>query len=463
MSCRREPSGLVFGSPPSTFRSHFMSRTTVIAVVIATLLGFLAGVMVAEPPHPPAQDNQSALNDSNSNPKPPSEHAFVCPMHPSIHAAHADNCPICGMQLVPNEHQHSHESEAQQEHGGHPEVSIAAHVVHNLGIRTARVQRADLSRSIETIGKITRVDPSSRSTLTPPIKGQLIYLADKVQGDQVKRGELLFSVGSDALFALEKDYQQAVREGRRGDATQLVPKLRDLGITPEQLAQLQQREQADVPVEVHAIEDGYVFERRGQPGAAVHTGYTVFKLSGSGRVIEVTAEIFEREWGWVEVGQSAVMTVRGLPGVQFQGKVVRVEPPVGYTTRSLEVALKFKTDNPAITQSMFAHVSIAGQPLRNVLVVPTDTIIRTGNSDRAVLVRGDGRYQPVEVVAGEESGGLIEVSSGLQEGQQVVASGQFLIDSESNLRAGFRRLTTPGAGRDDQARAGAEHADHSAH
>ena len=193
----------------------------------------------------------------------------------------------------------------------------------------------------------------------------------------------------------------------------------------------------------------------------------MFKLSGSGRVIEVTAEIFEREWGWVEVGQQADMSVRGLPGVTFAGKVVRVEPPVGYTTRSLEVALKFKTENPAITQSMFAHVSIAGQPRRNVLVVPTDTIIRTGSSDRAVVMRGDGRYQPVEVVAGEESDGMIEVLSGLEEGQQVVASGQFLIDSESNLQAGFRRLSTPGtsapqpvADAHDQHH---NHADHSSH
>ena len=431
-----------------------MPKNAIIPVVIATLLGFLAGIMVAEPPasgtNPTTTDaavaNTDAISDVGNDADSNDEGAYVCPMHPSITSDHADHCPICGMQLVPNA-QHHHPASAEVtsvDDDQHPEVSISPNVAHNLGIRTATVHRGDLTRSIETIGKITRVDPSSRSTLTPPIKGELVYLAEKFQGDTVKHGELLFSVGSDDLYAMERDYQQALHDGHRRDAIGLVPKLRDLGITPEQLSLLQQGEQPDLPVEVHAIEDGFVFERRGKPGAAVHTGYTVFKLSGSGREIEVTAEIFEREWSWVQVGQQAVMTVRGLPGIQFDGKVVRVEPPVGYTTRSLEVALKFKTDNPAITQSMFAHVSIAGQPLRNVLVVPTDTIIRTGDSERAVLVRGDGHYQPVEVVAGEESGGMIEVASGLQEGQQVVASGQFLIDSESNLRAGFRRLGTPG-------------------
>jgi len=418
-----------------------MSKNVIVPIIIATLLGFLAGIMVAQNP---ATDTDLATPQTQPAMADNDDQRYVCPMHPSITADHADNCPICGMQLVLDHSAVEHPADHQHDDQRHPEVRIAAGVVHNLGIRTAEVQRGDLARSIETIGKITRVDPSSRSTLTPPIKGELVYLAEKFQGDTVKHGELLFTVGSDQLYALERDYQQAVHDGRRREATRLVPRLRDLGISPEQLALLQQGEQADLPVKVHALEDGFVFERRGKPGAAVHTGYTVFKLSGSGRVIEVTAEIFEREWGWVEVGQQAVMTVRGLPGVQFAGKVVRVEPPVGYTTRSLEVALKFKTDNPAITQSMFAHVSIAGQPRRNVLIVPTDTIIRTGSSDRAVVMRGDGRYQPVEVVAGEESGGMIEVVSGLEAGQQVVASGQFLIDSESNLQAGFRRLSTPG-------------------
>jgi Cu(I)/Ag(I) efflux system membrane fusion protein len=127
---------------------------------------------------------------------------------------------------------------------------------------------------------------------------------------------------------------------------------------------------------------------------------------------------------------------------------VRVEPPVGYTTRSLEVALKFKTDHPGISQSMFAHVSILGQAKRNVLTVPSDTVIRTGEGERVVLVRGDGRYQPVPVVAGDEAGGRTEIVSGLEAGDEVVASGQFLIDSESNLLSGFRRMYTPGV-RDD--------------
>jgi Cu(I)/Ag(I) efflux system membrane fusion protein len=106
---------------------------------------------------------------------------------------------------------------------------------------------------------------------------------------------------------------------------------------------------------------------------------------------------------------------------------------------------------------MFAHVSIAGRPLHNVLVVPLDTVLRTGSGARVVLVRGPGDYQPVPVVAGEEAYGMLQILSGLKEGDKVVASGQFLIDSESNLRAGFRRMSSPGTEADTDHRADDHH------
>ncbi len=289
----------------------------------------------------------------------------------------------------------------------------------------------------------------ARRTITPPIRGELVMIADKHDSDFVTEGELLFTVRSEELFEHEKTFQDAFQSGDRATANAMIPQLSKMGLTPEQIARLQAGETPEMPVGVYAFEDGFIYTRRGRIGEKVHTGFTVFNVGGNYRVIEVTAEIFERQWGWVEQGQKAQMTVRGLPGTVFEGEVVRVEPPVGYTTRSLEVALKFKTDHPELSQSMFAHVSIAGQPRSNVLLVPTDSVIRTGEGDRVVLARGENSFQPVPVVAGEEAGGRIEIRSGLQAGDQVVASGQFLIDSESNLQAGFRRMATPGATQPD--------------
>jgi len=323
--------------------------------------------------------------------------------------------------------------------GALPTVTIASSVMHKLAVRTAKVAYGDLPHSIETIGKITRVDPMARRTLTPPIRGELVRIADKSEGDLVKAGEFLFSVRSEDLFDHELAFQAAYQAGDRAAASAMIPALRGMGLSPDQIARLQAGEAPKMVIEVRAFEDGFIYTRRGRVGDKVHTGFTVFNVGGNYRLIEVTAEIFERQWGWVKQDQQAFLTVRGLPGSVFEGKVVRVEPPVGYTTRSLEVALRFRTDNPELSQSMFAHVSIVGQALKHVLLVPSDSVIRTGEGDRVVVMRGDNRFQPVSVVAGEASGGLTEIRSGLQDGDKVVASGQFLIDSESNLQAGFRR------------------------
>lgn len=423
-----------------------MSKTLLLTAALAGLLGYLLGQSTsrehsADAPPPERALESVAAGEAVAH--------FVCPMHAEIVAGEPGSCPICGMDLV----EQAATSEPAHAESGLPVVSIDPSVAHNLGVRTATVRYGDLQRSIETIGKITRVDPMARRTIMPPIRGELVYVADKQQGDFVDAGELLFSVKSAELFEHQKAFQDAFLSGDRATANAMIPQLSEMGLTSDQIARLQSGEAPQMPVEVQAFEDGFVYTRRGHAGDKVHTGYTVFNVGGNYRVIEVTAEIFERQWGWVEHGQKARMTVRGLPGTVFEGEVVRVEPPVGYTTRSLEVALKFKTDNPELSQSMFAHVSIAGQPRRKVLTVPTDSVIRTGEGDRVVRMLDDSRFQPVPVVAGEESGGRIEIRSGLEAGEQVVASGQFLIDSESNLLAGFRRLSTPGAQHADPAKA----------
>lgn len=323
----------------------------------------------------------------------------------------------------------------------YPTIKVASSVLHYLGIRYAIAERKDLQRNIETIGKITRVDPMARRIITPPINGELAYIADKQDGDLIERGELLFTVVSEELFDLQKVYQDAALSGDQTTAAAIIPNMRQMGLSLDQIVALQNGSEPEFPVEVYASEDSYIFSRRGFVGESVHTGFTVFNVGGHYNVIEVTAEIFERQWSWVETGQTASMTVRGLPGSVFEGTVARVQPPVGFTTRSLEVALKFNTDDPGLSQSMFAHVSILGRPKENVLLVPLGAVIRTGSEQRVVIKHDDGSYQPVVVVAGEESSGMVEILSGLQENDTVVTSGQFLIDSESNLLAEFSRMS----------------------
>ncbi|MGR9099356.1 MAG: efflux RND transporter periplasmic adaptor subunit [Gammaproteobacteria bacterium] len=360
-------------------------------------------------------------------------------MHPEITSNEPGACPICGMDLI--EHPHAHSlSETRSELQA---VSVSPTVAHNLGVRTAKAIRGDLQHHIETIGKITRIDPTARKIITPPVSGILSYLVDKYDGDEVDKGDLLFSVSSEYLLDQQRIFQELHAAGKTSEASEMIPLLIRSGLTSEQISKLRSGSPPDFTADVYADEPGFVFSRRGEIGDSVSTGFTVFNIGSDYRVVEVTVEIFERQWGWVAENQPAKMTVRGLPGVVFEGTVVRVEPPVGYTTRSLEAALKFKTNHPGLSQSLFAHISIAGQIRHNVLTVPRDSVIRTERQDRIVLLKEDGRYQPVAVQVGEEFGGMMEIVSGLNEGDTVVSSGQFLIDSESSLQSALLRMSSP--------------------
>jgi len=365
------------------------------------------------------------------------EDIYVCPMHPEITSDSPGDCPICGMDLVKHQHPHL----PIKKNVGFPAISISPTVKHNLGIKTAKAKVGELKHSVETIGKITRIDLTARRIITPPTSGIITYIVDKYDGDEVKAGELLFSISSEQLLEQERLFQELSASGDTSAASLIIAQLISSGLSNEQISKLQSGKVADLSTEVYAKEAGYIFSRRGNIGDSIPSRFTVFNIGSNYQVVEVTAEIFERQWGWVKKGQKATMIVRGLPGLVFSGKVVDVEPPVGYTTRSLEVRLKFKTDHPGLSQSMFAHVSIIGKTRHNILMVPKDSVIRTGDKDRVVMIRDDGLFQPVIVLAGEESGGMIEIISGLKNNDTVVSSGQFLIDSESNLQSAFNRMT----------------------
>ncbi len=410
-------------------------------ILLIALLAVITGIVIGQQPffhrrpEPDLQtvDTAPAFSAIRSN----SQENYICPMHPEITSDAPGNCPICGMSLVP----HRHDMGEHIQDGSYPAVNISPVIMHNLAVRLEPAIIGDMQHTIETIGKITRIDLTARRIITPPISGILTYIADKYSGDEVTGGELLFSISSPESLEQQRTFQERFTSGDSIAAAAMIPQLIKSGLSEQQISDLQAGRSDGFSIEVHAKEPGYIFSRRGETGDSIPSGFTVFNIGSNYRVVEVTAEIFERQWGWIAKGQQATMTVRGLPGISFSGTVVDVEPPVGYTTRSLEARLKFKTDHPGLSQSMFARVSIKGKIRHNLLMVPKQSVIRSGQGDRVVIYREDGLFQPVPVVAGEETDTMIEIISGLNEGDTVVSSGQFLIDSESNLQSAFHRMS----------------------
>lgn len=439
-------------------------KTTAICALVA-LAGYAAGAYdrgdtVARPPLAPAVSLAPSAPGSTPGraliATGDEATSYVCPMHSHIVSDHEGECPICGMDLV---QQRAAGNAGADAHAGHDDagatpqnanqrvargaaILIDPTVRNTIGVRTSKVVRGDLRRSIRTVGKIGRIDPTSRQNVSSPTSGNIVEISGKAEGDSVKSGEFLFSVGSEELYQLERDYQAAMTQGRRDEALGMVSRLSQQGISAEQVAQLQNGAEPNLPVRVFAPQDGFVFVRRTAAGDPVTAATMIYSLGANTRALEVIAEIYEQQWGWVKEGQEAEMRVRALPDAVFKGRIIRVEPPVGYTTRTLEVRLRFDTDEPGLNQGMFAEVEIKGDTQPNVVSVPVEAVIRTQAGARVVVVGEDGSFQPVAVVTGEEAGELIEVRSGLDGNETVVVSGQFLIDSESNRLAGLARMSS---------------------
>jgi len=154
----------------------------------------------------------------------------------------------------------------------------------------------------------------------------------------------------------------------------------------------------------------------------------------------VLAEVFERQAAWVRPGQQALVELDYLPGETLSGVVDYVYPELDPVTRTLKVRLRFDNETRMLRPNMFARVTIEGDPIDNIVHVPREAVIRGGKGSRVVIALGDGRFRSQSVLVGIESGDRVAIRRGLNAGDQVVTSAQFLLDSESNIESALQRM-----------------------
>jgi Cu(I)/Ag(I) efflux system membrane fusion protein len=155
------------------------------------------------------------------------------------------------------------------------------------------------------------------------------------------------------------------------------------------------------------------------------------------------AEVFERQSQWVEVGQEAEVTLSYIPGKNWDGEVEYIYPSLDPKTRTLKVRLRFDNPGELLKPNMYANVKIFGGAKEDTIVIPLEGLIRTGRKQRVIISLGEGRFEARDVRAGIESGNYVEILDGIKEGEKIVTSGQFLIDSEASMRASLERMTEP--------------------
>lgn len=342
-----------------------------------------------------------------------------------------------GMDMVP-----VYEGEEQTPGGDAGAVTVAPNVANNLGLRTALVERRTLVPTLETFGQIG-FDESRTTHLHVRAKGWVEKLHTRVEGEVVEKGQLLFEMFSPDLTVAAADFVREIKGGY-GLADISRRKLAYLGISERQIEEIARERQTPDRIKVYAPQTGAIVNLNLAEGMYIEPAVTLMSVTDLGAVW-VMAEVLESHSGLAHRGMAAEVRLLGQPGRVWTGSVDYIYPSLKPDTRALRLRIRLANPDLSLKPNMSASIRLATEERRGVLAVPAEAVIRTGTSERVVLALGDGRYKPVAVKTGRTVGDAVEVKDGVKEGDRVVTSAQFLLDSESNLTAGLARMEAPAA------------------
>lgn len=328
-------------------------------------------------------------------------------------------------------------------------VVIDPVTVQNIGVRMERVEKRTLTHVVRTVGRV-EYDETRLYDVTTKIGGYVDKLYVDFTGQAVRRDEPLLEIYSPEVVSAQQEYLVALRAAaaaesadpgsRLDDAVELREnarrRLQLWDIPAHEIRELEERGAPRRTVMLHAPVDGIVVEKMILEGAAVEPGMHLFKIADLSRVW-VQADVYEYELPWVRVGEPAEVELTYLPGRIFRGRVAYIDPYLSAVTRTVRVRVELA--NPAeglvLRPDMFATVRLQSAPRQDVLAVRDQAVIRSGERTLVVEALGGGRFTSRDVELGMSAGDWVEVMSGIEEGAEIVTSSQFLIDSESNLRA----------------------------
>lgn len=357
---------------------------------------------------------------------------WVAPMDPNFKSDKPGKSPM-GMDLIP-----VYAEEAGEIDEGIGTIRISPDVVNNLGVRTEAVAPRVLNTEITTVGYV-QYDEDQLVHVHPRVEGWIETLFVKAEGDPVEAGAPLYQLYSPPLVNAQEELLLAIERGNPTLIQAAEERLKALQIDGQVIEDLKRTGNVQQQITFYAPMSGVVDNLNIREGFYVQPGTTLLSI-GSLDQVWVEAEVFERQAGLVELGLPVQMTLGYLPGRQWQGEVDYIYPSLNSQTRTLPVRLQFDNADGVLKPNMYAQVVIRAASDTPVLSVPSDAVIRTGNQDRVVLALGEGYYKSVAVDLGRVTPDYTEILGGLNDGELVVTSAQFLIDSESSKTSDFKRL-----------------------
>tara|TARA_R110002110_G_scaffold415856_1_gene658373 strand:- start:13983 stop:15581 length:1599 start_codon:yes stop_codon:yes gene_type:complete len=372
----------------------------------------------------PVYEEATKKNDSQ-----PKIKYWVAPMDANYRRDKPGKSPM-GMDLVPVYEDTENDDQSI--------VKISGQVENNLGVKSELVTRSNLSQTISTVGYAT-ADENKIEHVTTYIDGWIRNLAVKTTGEVVKKGQLLFKLYSPALVQAQEEYVLAIKRNNTDLIAAGEQKLATLGVSKDQIKKLNQSKKVMNEIKIFSEKSGIVSKLKAREGMFVKPDMEIMTIEDLSH-IWVIAEVFERQSNLVKIGLNSVASFPYMPNKEWIGKVEYVYPKLDQETHTLRVRLSFPNMDLLIKPNMYANIKIHSNPMKDVLTIPDTALIRTSTDDRVILSLGDGKYRAQSIKVGYQSDDKYVVLAGLEEGDSIVSSAQFLIDSESSLKASFARL-----------------------
>ena len=390
---------------------------------------------------------------------------WVAPMDPAYISDKPGKSPM-GMDLVP-----VYEDEEEESDKG--AIKIDPVMVQNIGVRTTKVSRGPLHATIRTVGHVT-YDEERVEHIHTKVSGWVERLFVDTTGEEVHKGQELLTIYSPELVATQEEYLQALKYREKTSSSKFAEVVRGaetlieatrerlllMDIDPEQIKALEKRGEVQKNMLLRSPTSGIVVEKHVLDGMKVNPGMHLYTIADLSRVW-VIASAYEYELPFLKVGQEAEMSLPYEPGAKYKGRITFIYPYLSARTRTVQVRMEFKNPDLKLKPEMYADVVIKTKVSDDAVLVPSEAVIRTGIRNVVITALGDGKFLPKDVTLGPEGEGIVQIIAGLDEGETVVTSGQFLIDSESNLREAINKMLeakkATGAVREETSQHPAEH------
>ena len=349
---------------------------------------------------------------------------YYDPMFPQQKFDKPGKSPFMDMQLEPKY------ADGGGGSGAASGVSIDPSAMQNLGIRVVEAKMGSLAATLNVTGS---VDFNQRDVAIVQARsgGFVSRVYARAPGDVIRAGAPIADVQLPEWGGAQTEFLSVKRLGKPDLTAAARQRLRLMGMSDGLIASAERSGKTNGTITITSPISGVIQTLDARAGVTLAQGQTLAQVTGIGTVW-LNAAVPEAQAGAVRIGQSATASLTAFPGETFGGRIIAILPTAQADSRTLTVRIELANRGGRLRPGMFAQVALGGDA-RAALLVPSEAVIRTGTRTIVMLAMGDGRYHPAEVRAGREGGGQTEILEGLAVGEKVVASGQFLLDSEASL------------------------------